>query len=51
MHCIILKNDNINICFRRVHISSATLACLQGAYEVEPGHGNSRDNYLKVNQM
>jgi hypothetical protein len=33
---------------RRVHISKATLACLNGAYEVEPGNGESRDSYLKV---
>ncbi|XP_065334949.1 adenylyl cyclase 78C isoform X2 [Cloeon dipterum] len=31
----------------RVHISKATLACLDGAYEVEPGHGDTRDGYLK----
>ena len=33
---------------RRVHISKATLDCLNGAYEVEPGHGDTRDGYLKV---
>ncbi|XP_059488196.1 adenylyl cyclase 78C isoform X4 [Neocloeon triangulifer] len=31
----------------RVHISKATLACLNGAYEVEPGNGDTRDAYLK----
>ncbi|XP_028163982.1 adenylyl cyclase 78C-like [Ostrinia furnacalis] len=31
----------------RVHISSATLECLNGAFEVEPGDGGSRDPYLK----
>lgn len=35
-------------CFRRVHISKDTLKCLDGAYEVEPGNGDTRDNYLKV---
>uniref|UniRef100_A0A1B6DLF8 adenylate cyclase n=1 Tax=Clastoptera arizonana TaxID=38151 RepID=A0A1B6DLF8_9HEMI len=35
----------------RVHISSATLACLQGAYEVEPGNGSLRDNYLKEHEI
>ena len=33
---------------RRVHISKATLDCLNGAYEVEAGEGDTRDAYLKV---
>jgi len=33
---------------RRVHISKATLDCLNGAYEVEPGNGDTRSTYLKV---
>uniref|UniRef100_A0A1B6EMX3 adenylate cyclase n=1 Tax=Cuerna arida TaxID=1464854 RepID=A0A1B6EMX3_9HEMI len=35
----------------RVHISSATLECLQGAYEVEPGYGDTRDSYLKEHEV
>ncbi|XP_073678527.1 adenylate cyclase type 2b [Garra rufa] len=31
----------------RVHISSVTLEHLKGAYQVEPGNGQSRDSYLK----
>ncbi|KAJ8733728.1 hypothetical protein PYW07_014279 [Mythimna separata] len=31
----------------RVHISSTTLACLNGAFEVEPGDGGSRSDFLK----
>ncbi|XP_055845883.1 adenylyl cyclase 78C isoform X2 [Episyrphus balteatus] len=31
----------------RVHISEATLKCLNDTYEVEPGDGGSRDNHLK----
>lgn len=33
--------------FRRVHISADTLRCLNDVYEVEPGNGVERDNYLK----
>lgn len=29
-----------------MHISQATLNCLNDAYEVEPGNGGSRDNHL-----
>ncbi|XP_032455666.1 adenylyl cyclase 78C [Nasonia vitripennis] len=31
----------------RVHISADTLKCLNDVYEVEPGNGTERDNYLK----
>ncbi|XP_057332622.1 adenylyl cyclase 78C isoform X1 [Microplitis mediator] len=31
----------------RVHISAETLNCLNDVYEVEPGNGVDRDNYLK----
>uniref|UniRef100_A0A3B3C545 Adenylate cyclase type 2 n=1 Tax=Oryzias melastigma TaxID=30732 RepID=A0A3B3C545_ORYME len=31
----------------RVHISSVTLEHLKGSYKVEPGHGQTRDSYLK----
>lgn len=32
----------------RVHISEATLKCLNDTYEVENGDGGSRDNHLKM---
>ena len=32
---------------RRVHITDSVLACLNGDYEVEDGHGQDRDAYLK----
>ncbi|KAL4721337.1 hypothetical protein ACJJTC_011623, partial [Scirpophaga incertulas] len=35
----------------RVHISSATLECLNGAFEVEPGDGGSRNPYLKEQNL
>nr|XP_045612340.1 adenylyl cyclase 78C-like isoform X1 [Procambarus clarkii] len=31
----------------RVHVSRATVECLNGVYDVEPGHGKQRDQYLK----
>ncbi|KAL4084910.1 hypothetical protein QTP88_027778 [Uroleucon formosanum] len=31
----------------RVHISKATLDCLEEAYDTEPGHGENRDAYLR----
>ncbi|VVC36628.1 Hypothetical protein CINCED_3A015230 [Cinara cedri] len=31
----------------RVHISKATLDCLEEAYDTEPGHGEDRDAYLR----
>ncbi|XP_013196193.2 adenylyl cyclase 78C [Amyelois transitella] len=35
----------------RVHISSATLECLNGAFEVEPGDGGTRDSYLREHNL
>ena len=35
----------------RVHISQSTLDSLNGAYEVEPGNGVDRDDYLKKNNV
>ncbi|XP_014244187.1 adenylate cyclase type 8-like isoform X2 [Cimex lectularius] len=35
----------------RVHISKATLGCLNNAYEVEPGYGETRDPYLKEHEI
>lgn len=32
---------------RRVHISQSTMDCLKGEFEVEPGEGGSRCEYLK----
>ncbi|KAK7870562.1 hypothetical protein R5R35_009074 [Gryllus longicercus] len=35
----------------RVHITQATLDCLGGEYEVEAGHGSSRNQYLRDNSV
>lgn len=32
---------------RRVHISQSTLDCLKGEFDVEPGDGGSRCDYLE----
>lgn len=44
---IFLKNHN----FSRVHITSVTLAHLNGAYKVEEGDGDARDPYLKEHNV
>ncbi|XP_050526248.1 adenylyl cyclase 78C-like isoform X3 [Daktulosphaira vitifoliae] len=31
----------------RVHISKATLECLEDTYDIEPGYGENRDTYLR----
>ncbi|UYV81663.1 ADCY1 [Cordylochernes scorpioides] len=35
----------------RVHVTQATLDCLQGAYEVEPGQGAERNSYLREHNV
>ncbi|XP_050427048.1 Ca(2+)/calmodulin-responsive adenylate cyclase isoform X2 [Adelges cooleyi] len=35
----------------RVHITQTTLDCLGGEYEVEPGHGSTRNKYLRDNNV
>ncbi|XP_058819341.1 Ca(2+)/calmodulin-responsive adenylate cyclase isoform X2 [Topomyia yanbarensis] len=35
----------------RVHVTRATLDALGGEYEVEAGHGDTRDSYLRDNQI
>uniref|UniRef100_A0A182JI16 adenylate cyclase n=1 Tax=Anopheles atroparvus TaxID=41427 RepID=A0A182JI16_ANOAO len=35
----------------RVHVTRATLDALGGEYEVEAGHGETRDSYLRDNQI
>lgn len=37
--------------FSRVHITSVTLAHLNGAYKVEDGDGDVRDPYLKEHNV
>lgn len=41
----------INHDFSRVHITSVTLAHLNGAYRVEDGDGEVRDPYLKEHNV
>jgi len=46
LYKIYKRNERFS-CYRRVHISADTLKCLNDVYEVEPGYGCERDNYLK----
>lgn len=48
LNCSDSDTSALYVCCSRVHISKATLDCLNGVYEVEPGRGDARDNYLKV---
>ncbi|XP_038545168.1 adenylate cyclase type 1-like isoform X1 [Canis lupus familiaris] len=36
---------------RKVHITRTTLACLNGDYEVEEGHGHERNSFLKAHNI
>uniref|UniRef100_A0A671ETE7 Adenylate cyclase type 1 n=1 Tax=Rhinolophus ferrumequinum TaxID=59479 RepID=A0A671ETE7_RHIFE len=35
----------------KVHITKATLECLNGDYEVEPGHGQERNSFLRTHNI
>ncbi|XP_037693151.1 adenylate cyclase type 1 [Choloepus didactylus] len=35
----------------KVHITKTTLECLNGDYEVEPGYGHERNNFLKTHKI
>ena len=39
------------LCCRKVHITRTTLACLNGDYEVEEGHGHERNSFLKAHNI
>lgn len=47
---IILKAQLFSI-LRRVHITKATLLQLGDRFEVEPGNGGSRENYLAQHKI
>lgn len=42
---------NVFISYSRVHITQATLDCLNGEYEIEAGHGATRNQYLRDNNV
>ncbi|XP_039703045.1 adenylate cyclase type 1 isoform X2 [Pteropus medius] len=35
----------------KVHITKTTLTCLNGDYEVEPGHGHERNSFLRTHNI
>ena len=48
LYCNICWNiPNVDCCVRRVHITQATLDHLKQEYEVEPGMGHLRNQYLR----
>lgn len=46
-----LSRDVHALFHRKVHITKTTLACLNGDYEVEPGHGHERNSFLKTHNI
>ena len=46
-----LSRDLHALFHRKVHITKTTLACLNGDYEVEPGHGHERNSFLKTHNI
>ena len=42
-----VKVKDVIIFNSKVHITQATLDCLGGEFEVEPGHGEERNDYIK----
>jgi len=37
----------IVLCYNKINLNRATLDALSGEYEVEAGHGGTRDSYLR----
>lgn len=46
-----LRSKSLPPSCRKVHITKTTLACLNGDYEVEPGHGHERNSFLKAHNI
>lgn len=52
LSCRVTLGPHLRFLFcRKVHITKATLACLNGDYEVEPGHGQERNSFLRTHNI
>ncbi|XP_058390748.1 adenylate cyclase type 1 isoform X2 [Diceros bicornis minor] len=50
-HCCVEMGLDMIDTITKVHITKTTLACLNGDYEVEPGHGHERNSFLKTHNI
>uniref|UniRef100_A0A8V0XQQ5 Adenylate cyclase type 8 n=1 Tax=Gallus gallus TaxID=9031 RepID=A0A8V0XQQ5_CHICK len=50
-HCCVEMGLSMIKTIRRIHISKATLDCLNGDYKVEEGHGKERNEFLRKHNI
>ncbi|XP_036686265.1 adenylate cyclase type 8 isoform X2 [Balaenoptera musculus] len=50
-HCCVEMGLSMIKTIRRIHISKATLDCLNGDYNVEEGHGKERNEFLRKHNI
>lgn len=52
-NCVCVQRSLMTVCFinRRIHISRATLDCLDGNYQTEDGRGYERNEFLRKHKI